>query len=219
MKKNKKCENVNPNAAVTNLNTVGNLIGALHVLPEDAFVDIRENGINISHDSFGGKVLAISNKKDYFDEADPEYGCTEVLETVNGSELDDTLIEKITRNGYDHLYGCININPEARKVAGTIDNYRDTSSDDLIVKDICCPSPRELEWEANHFNEHDIDLIDEIRFHNLEMVESMTELYRRQLTAMSEYNLQVALRVSDMTRNRVMCDIVGIVDPDEVKTF
>jgi hypothetical protein len=124
MKKNKKCvESASTIGVSTGNTTVGEFINFLCTLPEDATVDVCNDEIKIQHDSFNGKSVGIATRETF----DKMYAVptdhADIPEVINGSELDDTLIEKITRNGYDHLYGCININPEARKVAGTIDNY------------------------------------------------------------------------------------------------
>lgn len=69
------------------------------------------------------------------------------------------------------------------------------------VKYVSTPNEEELNWEAGNLSENQLIMLDCIRNSNMMMVETMTEMYRRQMSSMLEYMSQSYVRYIDATNN------------------
>ena len=86
-------------------------------------------------------------------------------------------------------------------------SIRHESSDHLTEYPIMLPNKQQLDFENNRLHPAQVDVIDEIRAHNVLVTECLTEMYRRQLAALLEYNTQCMAHFAESS-NVVMCEIV-----------
>ena len=107
-----------------------------------------------------------------------------------------------------HLFGASEVSDEFMR------SFRNTYTDRLIDASVMNPTTAELAFEKNSLYPNQNAMIDEIRHHNMFVAECMSEMYRRQITALLEYNTQCIAHFAANT-NKCMCEIVNGVSSDE----
>lgn len=84
---------------------------------------------------------------------------------------------------------------------------RTTSSDAIIGVEVMSPVPEELAYEKSLLHPDQKKTIDEIRKHNAYIAECLSEMHRREISALLEYQTQ-CLAHGMIDTNKVMCEIV-----------
>ena len=102
----------------------------------------------------------------------------------------------------EYLYGATK---DGIKLA---DFVKHMSSDDLINAPLMVPNKNELDYELTQLHPMQGIAIDEIRQHNAYVAECLSEMHRRELMALLEYNTQCLAHFGVET-NKTMCNIVS----------
>lgn len=210
MKKNLKFVEATPVVETKRADTlkVRDVIATLSNFSPDAEIHI-DGGVLISDDINDETLKAVANSPKVANvtvDSEPFYGLPESFcescdcdcDTCDllccEGENEETAEDIIMKT---HLFGHDEI---ARAVRGA-------SSDHLIDAPIMNPNKVQLDFENRELHPYQTSMIDEIRVQNACVVESLTELYRRQLAALLEYNTQCMAHLTTRT-NAVMCEIV-----------
>ena len=211
MKKNKKFEKVTPvvETKETNHLTVGDVINTLVKFPPHAKIHV--GGVTVSGDELDYELLENVTKdpkvktvetnivnNEYLDECCP---IKELPEDEEEKSYEDQVME-------DHLYGYEDLIQPTRRV----------SSDRLTDSPLMIPNKQELDFEDKNLYSPQTMCIDEIRRHNVFVAECMAEMYRRQISALLEYNTQCLAHFGCDT-NKVMCRIINPTHDVEVTEF
>lgn len=176
--------------------SVGEFIEILKQFPADA--DFELNG-NV-------RVSGVCDDENLTARITPAGGYTET-ESVNNEKPcgccnDECDCEDSKNHVMDtHLYGASYVSDEFMR------GFRKVCSDRLTDAGVMNPITPELLFEKDSLYPMQNDTIGEIRHHNLFVTECMTEMYRRQLAAMLEYNTQCLAHFAVAT-NKCMCEIV-----------
>lgn len=174
--------------------SVGEFIELLKQFPEDA--DFKLNGnvrVSGTEDNIHATISPIGEyTEEPVNNEEPCCGCCN----------DECDCEDSKNHAMDtHLYGASYVSDEFMK------GFRKVGSDRLTDASVMNPITPELLFEKDLLHPMQNDIIGEIRHHNLFVAECMTEMYRRQLAAMLEYNTQCLAHFAVAT-NKCMCEIV-----------
>lgn len=178
--------------------SVGEFIELLKEFPADGKIDL-DGSIYISKDTGGARIYPREPEVEYREGVD--------IESCDDDDLDLEEAAEVSRESYaDHVAGkfCLGFdhcNPEM------ISTFRSGPADKLLGAPIMTPNTEALEYEENYLLPGQVELIDEIRHHNVYMAECMAEVCRRSISAMLEYNTQVLSRFAHAT-TKEMCKII-----------
>lgn len=181
--------------------TVGEFIELLKTFPADGKftlngnVDIKNVGM---FDDNGEPV----NVTIYPTES--ENICNECAEALDERCITD---ECECEETYEDMVMKYHLSGVARDNYDYLKEMRDSFTDSLIESPVMNPIKDELEFERNGLTHEQGLQLAEIRMHNNHVAECMGEMYRRQVSALLEYNTQCLAHIMGAT-NRSMCEII-----------
>lgn len=199
MKENKKFMNPTPVVETKPIKgSVGEFIEILKDFPADAKFTLNGNvdinDLNIYGEPAVATIKPVKSFDDTSCDCEPFFNYPEDSDNDECEDEEDSVEDAIMKS---HLFG-----------SDTLAKYnRGTSSDHLIDYPIMNPTDRQLAYEINNLHPAQVIAIDEIRAHNVCVVEALTEMYRRQLAALLEYNTQCMVQFASKS-NKIMCEIV-----------
>ena len=94
-----------------------------------------------------------------------------------------------------------------------IEGVRMAPAETIMQASVLVPNREQLCYERNHLHPYQNVMLDEIRNQNMFVAEQMAEIYRRQMSALLEYQTQCMAMFAEST-NRTMCVIVDDVIGD-----
>lgn len=212
MKKNKKTLPEIPEIKVSDVcekGSVGEFIELLKHFPANAKFTLNGTA-DIDAEEIGGLESGASAATIYPREnvCDECCDCCDDVESerciTDESAYEDTHADIIMRN---HLSGI------ARDNHNFLNGMRDAFTDKLIESPVMNPTKDQLAYEEEMLHPYQSRLLDEMREHNNYVSEAMAELYRRQLSAILEYNTQCIAHFG-LASNRSMCEIIGAIEED-----
>ena len=125
------------------------------------------------------------------------------IPAVSIDEVKSAIADVASTNEYldEYMYG---------RPADFINNLRKSETEALVSYPKSMPLDYEIEYEKSLPNPY-TSTIEEIRSSNIDFVEAMTELYRRQLACIIEYNTQCMARMAGASVDTMvtMCNVVS----------
>lgn len=177
---------------------LGVLVDALEQLSEiDGAFDMNEP-IEITCMTENGENFSMRITKNVHDEN--EFFNVEEANKIAEPIDDDGITEEyedITMQNY--LFG---INDKT-----FIEGVRMAPAETLMQASVLIPNREQLCYERNHLHPYQNVMLDEIRNQNIFVAEQMAEIYRRQMSALLEYQTQCMAMFAEST-NKTMCVIV-----------
>jgi hypothetical protein len=176
--------------------SVGEFIALLSEFPKNAKFTL-DGGVRISSEEFpDNSSIVVYPSEAALDEAYPD--TVEAPTTYEDSVMKSYLFGRVDNEGY-------------------VDNLRHCTTDSILDGSLITPNKTELCFEQRHLYPEQESIINEIRYHNVEMAEVMAEIYRRQMAALLEYNTQVLAHFAT-ENNKIMCVTID-EDEDGVKVI
>lgn len=193
---------------IKTVGSVGEFIEVLKNFPSDAKFELNGSA-DIIDAYMNGELKDITIKPfKTFDETAqdcepffnyPEEGC--ITDECEYCDADKNPV----MDGY--LFGFSDMCPEY------LNQIRHATSDSIIESPVMMPDKEELLFEGKELIPNQVLCIDEIRQHNMYVAECLAEMYRRQISALLEYNTQCMAHFGVQT-NKVMCTMVDVVCDD-----